>query len=347
MSNRDFKLQLREALFRMPVVHYSSTNPTQIVVRCPLCGDSIKDYNHAHFSIKIDIDDDDMPILFQCFRCKSGGILNSDILHQLDIYDLNMAGSLKRYNARTVKIQKKKIGYDFEKLNYKVPEVKPTTNNMRKIKYINNRLGIKLNQSDIERYKIVCSFKDFLEYNKIEEITCHKNVAVNIEKDYVGFLSMKNNYIIFRDITNTNKYRVIKYRIHDTIFTESTYYTIPSTIDIFSPKEINIYVAEGTFDILGVYNHVVEDRENSIFLATTSGNYVTPLMDILKIGIVGNVNIHIFADSDGTSKEKYFNDSVLPVVSPWVNHVYLYYNTLEKDCGVPKDKIDLSRKKIK
>ena len=102
MSNREFKMELYNRLLENPSVKRVSGNNSQLYTRCPFCGDSSRDSLAKHFYIKIDIDNDDIPIMYNCFRasCAQSGIMTSDVLRMLDIYDLEMSSSLSRYNKK-------------------------------------------------------------------------------------------------------------------------------------------------------------------------------------------------------------------------------------------------------
>ena len=341
MSNREFKMELYNRLLENPSVKRVSGNNSQLYTRCPFCGDSSRDSLAKHFYIKIDIDNDDIPIMYNCFRasCAQSGIMTSDVLRMLDIYDLEMSSSLSRYNKKASKnISNSK--FSSGKLDYSVPPFQSTENNVRKVKYIEDRLGINLSSHDIGKFKIVTSLKEFLLFNKIEYITCKDNIARQIEADYVGFLSVFNNFIVFRDITGNHKERYIKYTIKRDLYNNGTFYSIPTTVDLLSSDKIELHVAEGTFDILSVYFNILnQESKNKVFISITSGNYSSAIGYFIKLGIVGNVDIHIYSDKGVDIRQ--YRKQVKNKYGVWIDSIYIHYNELEKDCGVPRDKIQL------
>lgn len=340
MSNSEFKYELLQRLLELPVA--KTVNSTQLVVRCPFCGDSTRDYSHGHFYIKIDPENDDIPIMYNCFRasCGESGIMTSEVLHMLDIHDLSTNSSLTRYNKKAMNKLSKTIGFNTGILNYKVPEVTMDSNKIRKKKYIEDRLGITLLDEDMTRFKIVLSLKDFLISNKIDTITCKDIIAKQIEQDYVGFLSLKNNFIVFRDITGKHKERYIKYTIERDLLNTGSFYTIPTQIDLLAPEKIEIHIAEGTFDILGIYYNIMNcDNTNKIFVSVTGGNYTSPISYFLNLGIVSNVDIHIYSDQGVNIRQ--YKKQVKNKFGIWIDNIYVHYNELEKDYGVAKDKISL------
>lgn len=343
MDNKSFKEELFRRLLELPVAY--STNSTQVVVRCPFCGDSIKDLSHGHFYVKIDVDNDKVPVMYNCFRCKTSGVMKSEVLRSLEIHNLDLSSNLSRYNKKAVKELVKELGLKLGKLNYNVPLAKTNLSNNKKKQYIENRLGINFSFEELQNLKIVLSLKDFLLHNKIQNITCDAKRAVQINNDYVGFLSLKNNFIIFRDITDKHKERYIKYTLEKDLMNHGTFYSIPNIIDILTTGKIELHLAEGTFDILGVYHHITnKDIYNKIYVSVTGGDYVSPIKYFLNLGIVDNVDIHIYSDSE---VPKYFyTKHIKKKFDIWVDNIYIHYNELSKDCGVPKEQISLLTYKI-
>ena len=60
-------------------VVYFNSNKTELMTRCPYCGDSIKDRSHAHFYIKTI-----PPFSFYCQRCESSGLVDDKVINDLD-----------------------------------------------------------------------------------------------------------------------------------------------------------------------------------------------------------------------------------------------------------------------
>ena len=63
-------------------VAYFNANHTELSVRCPYCGDSMKDRTHAHLYINVN-----PPYSFYCQRCESSGILNDGSLEDIGVFD--------------------------------------------------------------------------------------------------------------------------------------------------------------------------------------------------------------------------------------------------------------------
>ena len=103
-------------------------------------------------------------------------------------------------------------------------------------------------------------------------------------------------------------------------------------------ENIHINIAEGSFDILGVYFHVKNmNRENNIYIAVNDSGYMSVLKYFLGLGLVGkNIIINIFSDKD---KEPWFYKKLISELKSFVGKINLYYNELSKDFGVPKNQI--------
>ena len=69
-------------------------------------------------------------------------------------------------------------------------------------------------------------------------------------------------------------------------------YTIKKPVEL--RKEINVIIAEGIMDVIGLYYHYPCD--NALFLAVLSSNYITGLEHLISIGVFGeSINIKILS----------------------------------------------------
>lgn len=311
----------------------------QYCMRCTICGDSKKDPSKRRLYFKIDTTDDS-PIMYHCFNCDSSGILTSDMLRTLNIYDMTLGGKLTRFNKESAAKAYKRYNIKDKKLNVKVPIPKYTKRNMLKKAYIEKRLGITLTFAELFKLKTVFSLNDFLVTNKIDTLTVGADRVGRINDEYVGFLTMNNEFINFRDITNGNKMRYDKYTILPDPIDPIKMYTIPTSLSVLTSDEITINFAEGVFDILGIYYNIMDkSTKNMIYVAVCGSGYMNAIKHFIQLGFIGkNITINIFSDSD---RDPYFYKKVIEHIKPWVGKVNLIYNTIEKDYGVPKDKISL------
>ena len=312
-------------------------NEQQIATRCFLCGDSTKNQYKKRLYIYLDpTNPRDYPT-YHCFNCFESGIFTSDMLHQMGI-DSKDAGT---YLRTLYKASKNDDGsrvyknHNRKDIDVKLPPLVGDEKTLSKIKYLYNRIGYRIPREDFNRLKIVFNLKEFLDYNNIKP----NNQLVDIlDRDYIGFLSVRNEYIILRDITNLNKFRYVKYNIFNIRNDAQSFYVSRASIDPLTNEDIHIIVTEGTFDTLGVmYNVLDGDIDNKIFISTCDGTFMQPILSFMRKGLVGN-NIYIDAYIDNDTRmdlKKIKNE--LKLFTP---NFTVYYNRLSKDFGVPRDQID-------
>lgn len=343
------KLKIINLLKTLPVCKPTS-NHKNWVIRCPYCGDS-KTANHGHFSILIDINSN-TPIIYRCFRCNESGILTNSTLEDLGIYlSSDIKNSLIYYNKYS---SRNRISNN-EPKNYKIPSWSLCANNLKKLLYINTRLGTSLTLEDCINYKIILSIKEFLEYNKIyynqENHAMLKSKTIEeLENNYVGFLSSNNNKITFRDISN-NGFFGRYYKITLDLYNNSTntFYALDAQYDLLYTDSIHVHITEGTFDILGVYLNINHNHlQNNLFLASCGFGFTRILKFLIYKGVTTNIILHVYADADKSDKEilNTFNNEFYNI---WIDSIIIHRNIIsgEKDYGVAKDRINDFSYKIK
>jgi len=338
MDNYSFKLRIRNKLLS---VHSSkSVNESQIVIRCPFCGDSVKNSTSAHFFIKIELKLN-TPIIFHCFLCDISGVMTPSILRTFRINDLQINSKLLSYNKETIGKINKKLGIKNNIFDFKIPMSLLKELIKEKKYYIENRLGINITEEELIELKVVFNFGEFLRHNNIKTLTTNKEQASILHNNYVGFLSAKNEHIVFRDISGKYK-RYFKYSIYKNLDNTRKFYSIPNSIDLLLPKTITINIAEGVFDILGLYYNIFDkEKENTIYTAVCGCGFTNVLKFYIQSGIIGNVDINIFSDKD---KKPWFYKNLFEELNPFVNKIKLYYNSLGKDYGVKKNEINLIKR---
>ena len=347
LMNIDFKQYVISELERMPFYNRSS-NGLQHTVKCPYCNDDSP--SHGHFSIKIDIDNDDEPMLYNCLKCPASGLVTKQTLDDLGIFvDSSMASNITRVNKRYAK-KNKLVDMLIEDFN-----IPPVINNQLtdiKLDYINNRLGINLTYSDLDRFRIVPQLSEFMVFNEITHIKGVTPQLVRfIDFNYVGFLSLNRNNIVFRKINDAvNGMRYIKVKIHDKNLDPNSYYTIPSPFDLMYTSDMNVHIAEGTFDILSIYQNVLGGNpgSNNLFYAVCGFSYSTVVKNIIRIGITTDIILHIYADNDKKDYEVMRTLQKNQSILPYINSVYFHRNSYsgKKDFGVSSDCIKETKKKV-
>jgi hypothetical protein len=220
----------------------------------------------------------------------------------------------------------------------------------KKLNYINNRLGTNFTLEECKDMRIVFDLTVFALTNDIKYI---KGVTPNIlkllDKSYVGFLSNNRNCLTYRLVDDLpNCYRYFKLKINSNNLDPNSYYVIPNSIDLLYTNDINIHIAEGTFDILSVYANLNAcNLDNNYYYAVCGFGYNSVIDSIISMGINTGLNIYIYADRDKTDSEILYKVAN-PRNKPWIKSLYICRNAFpgEKDYGVPKDRIQHTQKRF-
>ena len=338
MNSREFKLELIQEI--MENIKPSYYKNKELNVRCVFCGDSIKNANSAHLSIRID-PDDDQPIVFRCLRCNSTGIFNGTTMTMIGLYSNTNNTNLERYN----RLSCKKHGLSVSKkgLNLKIPKLKIDDNVLLKHKYIEDRLGLKIDIEELHENKVIYNFVDLLKYNNIQKIYGTEQHIKDLQYDHVGFLSARNDFINFRDITGKHK-RYYIYKIMRSMDTTGKFYIMPNSIDPFNNDIKTINIAEGVFDILGIYYNILNKyKYNTVYAAINGSGYLNVIKYILEQGLLCDVNINIFSDND---RPPDYYKNMIKTLLPFINDIRLFYNDIGKDYGVPSNEVKLKEVNI-
>lgn len=269
MTTRENKIEIEKYLLSLyPLVKGQSPN---FRTRCILCGDSKKDPNKMRLGIKIDPNDNEMPIVYHCFNCNASGVLTNRMLKDISEGSLPVNINIDSVNKSIMdnggntKVNRFK---NTKTIKVAIPPLYNDSNQIRKAKFIFDRIGKVINPEDFQSLKIIWSLNEFLNINKIKP---NSEYAWILDKDYVGFLSINNDFIIFRDITNSHKMRYVKYNIFGFYDNSKCFYATTGSLDLMTLEDIHIKIAEGPFDILSIlYNLEDNDRKNKIYIA--SGN---------------------------------------------------------------------------
>lgn len=337
----ELKHNLREQLLTFPYAN-EDTFKHQIMIRCPFCGDSVKHHDSTHFGILVD-PNDKSPILFHCFRCNIGGVMDQRTLRMIGSFDLELNNAVYSYNTKAIKNSGKSHLLKSSKVDLKIPEVIVNERSLRKHEYIEKRLGLKLDMQELADKKVIYNFGNLLSDNNIRNITCSTELASKLQNEYVGFLSARNEFINFRN-TGKEGMRWFIYNVMGRLDNTRKFYIMPNKIDIFSRDIVTINICEGAFDALGIYYHVFDrESDNMLYVAVCGAGFLSVLKYIISMGLTCNVDINIFSDAD---RAPYFYKNIKKELSPWVNSINLYYNSKSKDYGVTRDEINLVKKRI-
>lgn len=353
MNGKDFKRKFLIALLSRDE-YIRQVNEVQFQTRCPYCGDSETNLHTGHFYIRCDINDN-YPIVYNCFKCPENGVMNRETLEKLGITDISMVSSISEVNKTFDSIEgmNSMIGETFKTFPLEVPDPKK---NLWKVSYIEDRLGIKVTRDFAKKTKLITSLKEFLKYNKIDTLRCNKHIAKLFEESYIGFLSYGNSHILFRDVTERQKYSWVKYPILPQSQLNNVSYSLECTVDIFTDETIIVNMCEGVFDIISICYNLGYNIENCINMCVCGKKYKKMINRIISQGIFGyNVILNIFSDNDKdfNNKKGNFYDTTIEYYSKVFRdytiifkEVNIYYNRLSKDCGVKKENISLIKHRL-
>ena len=317
-------------------------NEDQLRVKCFLCGDSKKNPNKKRLGIKFNIHDPDKPIQYNCFNCFEHGAFTVEMLHQMDIYDNEIESSIRRINKQCHSDDGKHINKynNTKEIPISFPSLTNDSKTLSKIKYLYSRIGYKIPITDFENLKIIFNLNDFLRHNNIPVSSVNYKKRVMLDNDYVGWLSVNNEYAIMRDITNSHYLRYVKYNLYNVENNSCGFYAMRNQLDIMTDEDIHIIITEGPLDILGVrYNVLDNNIHNCICIASCNGSFIGAIKYYIKKGLVGdNIIIDCYQDNDTRLNFKSIRSELLPFISP--DNFNVYYNTKNKDFGVPKKLIE-------
>lgn len=314
-----------------------AVNSTEICTRCFICGDSSKNVNKKRLYIKVDPNNPKEPALYWCFNCYAKGVFTANMLKDMGIDNSEASTFIRKLNHDATNDDGSRVNKyrNTKEIKLEFPQLKGDRKTLLKIKYLYDRIGYKIPPEDFNRLKIVFNIKEFLELNNIEPNNKHIDL---LDNDYVGFLSIHNEYIILRDITGQNRMRYVKYNIFNVVDNSNSFYAARASLDLMIHDDIHMIVAEGPFDILGIiYNIYNGDFSNKIFVASCDGSLMNPILSFIRKGIVGdNIFIDCYQDNDTRLNFK----KIKRELNMYTPNFTVYYNRISKDFGVPKEKID-------
>ena len=338
-TNDDIKLVF-DALEHTPMGHRMGKFSVSVI--CPICNEGGKRHSHSH--CYVGLIDGGPPVVYHCWISECSGVVTPTFLHDVGIFDNELDTILNIFNRSFRNLSKASMQIQRIKKKQsqlKVPEFTKSSNNQEKLEYMQHRLHVKFTMDILHELKVIPSLYEFLNYNGLEPNPRFRKVNNTIDRDYVGFLSTTNDWIVFRNIRKNDNLRYIKYDLFGSKDTSQIIYTVPGTsCDLFSDN-VNLNVVEGTFDALGVFCHVKKfDRINNIYAACCGSGYLNTIRYFIKMGFIGNLNVNIYSDSD--KPYKYYKDSrVFDELEPWVKSINVFYNSKSKDYGVPRNDIEI------
>lgn len=322
---------IRKILLENVHPSYQTTDKSEVYVRCPFCGDSKKDSSSAHLYISMK-----PPFLYHCKKCDSRGALNPELLRDLQVFNNDISLHILEANKM---LQNKKIDFiNIKKKKIEIPE-EPDSFTEAKAKYFNNRFKKEFsNEYLVKKFRAVLNNTEFFKKNYIY-VSQYDRFDFN---NSIGFVSSDNSCAIFRDTTGQQEKRYYNLILDKSNPYASKIYNIAAGIDVLS-EEMNLVVAEGIFDIIGVYEHFYKgkvDESKYIFAAVCGKDYNAVINKYIRMGFL-NLKVTVFSDAD--INIEYYKNMFSKNKFIKGNQIEIFYNTIGKDYGVPFEQIKLSK----
>lgn len=279
---------------------------------CPFCGDMKK---HMYVLIK---QDDDTPVLYNCFKCNAHGIVNREFIDYFGIDDIEipkLKGNRKINPNNSVSVVLNLIDFDkdFDMINSGTS-------------YIESRVGVRPSVNDLTAFQLIG--------NPYGYVDAYLGGEKNNLKGRIWF-RLSNGNIIGR-ATNSNSSRWLKknYDGGSSDYIGTGVYVIKRPIDPY--QTINVCVCEGVMDAIGLYYH--SDVNNTLIIACMGRDYLNGIKYAIDAGIFGDsVNVRIYKDSDVENVK-------IPMIHRMLfKSITIYQNTIGKDFGVPANQIEIER----
>jgi len=281
--------------------------------QCPFCND-----NKRHMYVLIRLTDD-TPCLYRCFKCEAKGKMNKQFLEYFGIDNISI--------PRTSTRRKIDIGKASTTSNLTLVNENDTYNINFACSYIESRVGHYPSIAELQYFQLISNPQSY----------ANEFLGDNKESNYFkdrSWFKLTNGNIMGRYKDDTTNYRWLRYKSQRV--TDKGLYTFKMPFDLYQP--INVYIAEGAFDLIGLYyNH---KRDNNIYIASLGRDYVSCIRYLISIGIFGiSVNIFIFKDADVPASSIYINKNMRSLF----NKIDIYQNILAKDYGVMPNDLEIQK----
>jgi len=322
----------------------------EVRVCCPFCvSNGLKEDIHHHLYIGVPQNVDEIA-MYDCKRCPAAGRVSGELLTKLGCNDSDVLVNIDRHNADVMKLPKYKYlkNVDIYPLNNNW--IDNTNLNLLKLKYINERLGTNYSFQDILNLKIFLDLNKLIQMNNLE-LTRDPNIVNLFATNFIGFISFDNSFTNMRRVFEKglpdfiNK-RYMNYSLIGKQDGSKNFYVIPTQFNYYDNNPVKIHIAEGPFDVLGIYNLNNRINMQNIYIACGGKSYIGALQFILQQTGLVNYEVHLYPDGDVNEKE--LNKLILNKIRNLPCDIIIHRNKHngEKDYGVPLDHIEDSYYRI-
>lgn len=314
----------------------------QIVCRChlPGCTDMKQHLYIGSF------ENSDEPVFYNCFKCGNSGVVGQKFFESynginLDPQTIKELSSANKGSSYRVYSRTGDTVYNIRCINNDSPVTR------KKLEYVNKRLGTDLTIQDCNNLKIVLNLYDILQNNGIKYTTRSQLDSDMLNNYFIGFLGRANSVIAMRNLLfdknrperleklpKNLRSKYVNYNIFQNVVAND-YYIIPTQLDV--SEHVSIHVAEGSFDILGIFNSSPK-KYNSIYIAGKGKAYCSIVEFLIVNYGITKGDVHFYVDKDVPN---YKIEDAVKYLSPFRFSFYLHRNTYqnEKDFGVPVQRI--------
>lgn len=316
----------------------------EVLIRCRYCPDS-KDMKQAHMYLSIPQGKDEVPYYY-CQKCRAKGIVTYKKLMEWGIYDDTIAIELISH-MKGISINPYNSKY-FDREVYILYNNYITQDSLseKKLRYLNNRLGLNLTFKDCMDMKIALNLNDVLKSNRIEKFTRSDAIINQLDANFLGFISLDNAFINMRRLCKEGKLyssidkRYINYSIFGKFDNSERFYTIPKNIDLSINRRIALHIAEGPMDILSVYYNL-RGQSDDIYTCIGGNNYKGILRKFILGMRLPYLELHFYPDNDKFGSNYVMMD-LMEFCRPFNYPIYVHRNVMpeEKDFGVSLNKIE-------
>ena len=275
MNSSDAKSELI-AFLDSHLETFRKVHNSEYQTRCPFCGDSSDPNHKGHLYMRIDITNENASP-YICFKCQKKGIIGKELMNAFHFDDLppDILGGLRE--SKRVVDDKGYFIYD-----YKIPDKFRYPN---KIKYLIDRYKYEFTSEDLRKLKVVTSIYDFLALNKINAHMMTESVMVQLEKDYIGFLTTGNTHLILRDVSNSHKFLWIDYPITEYSRNSKKFYTIIDDLNLECINDTDVYICEGITDSIGIELFAKEQENQTVICGSLGKDFKKPIDRLIQLGV--------------------------------------------------------------
>jgi hypothetical protein len=283
------------------------------------------------------------PFWYYCQICSVKGCASSFLLKLLNVRnpklfaEIDSAIKSSSYEVRNMgKAVFSHSGIYVEKQTF-TPDLVGSKLERRKLSYLEDRLGVDIDNDFAQRFKIIPSLKRFFNANEIGNITCDAALVQDLHLHYLGFLSYDGKYIVMRDTRPASRNRYYLYNIFGSRENLTGFYTAKTEVDPMASR-IRVVMAEGIISTIGCAVHCQDNSPIPTVYASPNGkSFGLIIAHLQRLGYT-DIDVEIFSDAD---MNKWYYKGLLkriPILGNGTNFK-VHWNDSDDDFGVHADHI--------